>query len=61
MQTEDIRQLAEQRGLTRAFELDPEQVRAVAERAMRPLAPVAGGPTTEPAPGFDPAAIGGAP
>jgi hypothetical protein len=46
--------LAEQRGLSRAFALDPAAMEAAVERAFQPLSalPDGYGPTTEPALGF---------
>lgn len=54
---EQVRRLAEQQGLGRALELFPEQVKAAAERGLRPLGDPPGGasPTAHPAPVFDPA------
>jgi hypothetical protein len=52
-----VRFSAEQQGLQRALQLFPEQVKAAAERGLRPLGDPPGGlsPTAHQAPVFDPA------
>jgi hypothetical protein len=54
---EPLRLLAEQQGIARALKLFPDQVRAAAERGLRPLGdlPAGNSATTHPAPVFDPA------
>jgi hypothetical protein len=49
-----LRALAQQRGLLRAFELDPDLIDAALQRAAQPLVPLPDGygPTTEPATSF---------
>jgi hypothetical protein len=49
-----LRALAQQHGLLRAFELDPDLIEAALQRAAQPLAPLPAsyGPTTEPAISF---------
>jgi len=46
-----LRALAQQRGLSRAFELEREVIEAALQRAAQPLAPLPAGygPTSEPA------------
>jgi hypothetical protein len=55
--SEAMRALAEQQGLQRALQLFPDEVRAAAERGLRPLGDPPGGlpPIAHPAPVFDPA------
>jgi hypothetical protein len=54
---DDVRRLAEQAGLTRALELFPNEVKAAAERGLRPLGEHSKGVSTSSAPAsvFDPA------
>jgi hypothetical protein len=53
---EAIRVLAQQAGLARALELFPDEVKAAAERGLRPLGepPAGTSPILSPAPIFDP-------
>jgi hypothetical protein len=57
---EAIRLLARQAGLARALELFPDEVKAAAERGLRPLGELPSGLSsiTHPAPVFDPAQCG---
>jgi hypothetical protein len=51
---EELRLLAEQRGLARALTLFPDAVKAAAARGQTPMAPVPDPAATEPAFGFNP-------
>jgi hypothetical protein len=54
---ENIRALAEQAGLGKAFKLAPEIVATCVERGQHPLTQPAASPLTTPAPVFDPASF----
>ena len=50
----DVRALAEQAGLSKAFHLAPDIVAACVERGMQPLTQQPPSPLTTPAPIFEP-------
>jgi hypothetical protein len=54
----DVRALAEQAGLGKAFALAPDIVAACVERGQHPLTKTPDSPITTPAPVFDPASFG---
>jgi hypothetical protein len=56
--TVDVRALAEQAGLGKAFGLAPNIVAACVERGRHPLTKTPDSPTATPAPVFDPASFG---
>jgi hypothetical protein len=54
----DVRALAKQAGLGKAFAIAPDIVAACVERGQHPLTKTPDSPITTPAPVFDPASFG---